>query len=607
LVVCFQFRVALRDVNPPIWRSFRVPVTFDFAQLHEAIQTACGWKNSHLYEFVPLHARGPAIVPEAADNECFNWGQVLLVDWFGERGERKRGCGYWYDFGDDWFHDITLEEVVEAAAPELLDGARAFPPEDCGGIPGYEQCVSVLERSLTGDANTAAFSDVDSDRLEWLGDWTPEHFDLAATREEFAQVMRPRPAEEPRFDRATGPRLEQAFEPEAPEEAIKFAQRLGRIVGAGSLAPSRPDGRTALPCWGRIARKKCTGQLFLQRVQHGSGSGIHWSCPGCGKDGIVSGWEGGRFDLSRNERSTGAQQTLRIPRASFEALLDDRTLLLEDERLLCSALPSAGQVALIGTRDELEDLHNATCAAANHAASRAQQKRLDKVIECLDATLQGRPSKRVYSPDVKRATKDLDLLDPELDSLQLFAETARSILMSSLLSKKGFVHFLHQHALGIRGIRRLNVALAIDDPVQLEAVLEGFVEIRSRDSGQAFVDVASTYLASFLRDVAAHFARTRHVETVSALVLRAAVCVVEITMRNGSASGTSHEVRRVRDLVLDLWCANPMPTLAPLGELLLGTVRLKRERTAFAKELSKRREASGDPDGILASLLAQLP
>ena len=91
-----------------------------------------------------------------------------------EPSERYRTL---YDFGDSWLHNVTLigtSTLAERFTRELQDGARAFPPEDCGGLPGYEDCVAVLE---TGE-------DPEGIR-EWIGDWRPEAFDLQAERERF--------------------------------------------------------------------------------------------------------------------------------------------------------------------------------------------------------------------------------------------------------------------------------------------------------------------------------------------------------------------------------------------------------------------------------------
>jgi hypothetical protein len=53
--------------------------------------------------------------------------------------------------------------------PACLAGARACPPDDCGGPPGYERLVDAL-RDPTQKAN--------AELLEWCGDWNPETFDL---------------------------------------------------------------------------------------------------------------------------------------------------------------------------------------------------------------------------------------------------------------------------------------------------------------------------------------------------------------------------------------------------------------------------------------------
>lgn len=94
--------------------------------------------------------------------------------------------------GDGWEHEVVLKGVVEL--PErfkrrLVGGARAFPPEDCGGIPGYEECCEAVRLS---DEELADLEKRDpetweamQDRRGWVGDWDPERFDLEATRRWF--------------------------------------------------------------------------------------------------------------------------------------------------------------------------------------------------------------------------------------------------------------------------------------------------------------------------------------------------------------------------------------------------------------------------------------
>jgi Plasmid pRiA4b ORF-3-like protein len=87
--------------------------------------------------------------------------------------------GYEYDLGDSWEHEVLLEKLVPAEPgrryPSCLDGARACPPEDCGGTGGYEQLIDALADPRHPDHD---------DLLHWLGmekgtDFDPARFDPA--------------------------------------------------------------------------------------------------------------------------------------------------------------------------------------------------------------------------------------------------------------------------------------------------------------------------------------------------------------------------------------------------------------------------------------------
>ena len=70
---------------------------------------------------------------------------------------------YEYDFGDGWQHELRIEEIVApdekpAEHPVLLAGERACPPEDIGGVPGYEGFL-------------AAISDPENENYEEMRDW----------------------------------------------------------------------------------------------------------------------------------------------------------------------------------------------------------------------------------------------------------------------------------------------------------------------------------------------------------------------------------------------------------------------------------------------------
>ncbi len=98
-------------------------------------------------------------------DECkFKINQLLTKE--------KDKIGYWYDFGDDWHHDVLLEKILDfdknQRLPVCIKGRRACPFEDCGGIGGYEYMLEVIN-----DKNHSEYHDM----REWLGLEDDEIFD----------------------------------------------------------------------------------------------------------------------------------------------------------------------------------------------------------------------------------------------------------------------------------------------------------------------------------------------------------------------------------------------------------------------------------------------
>jgi hypothetical protein len=153
----FRLRIELDQTEPLVWRRIEVIASSTFWDLHVAIQDAFGWLDYHLYEFevgrvrigVPDELAEEAIVP--------SW-TVPLSKYLG----KVRTLSYLYDFGDDWHHTVHLEEVKEARDgnyPRCLAGENATPPEDCGGVHGFEE----LKKALT-QPKTAKYRDI----RDWL-------------------------------------------------------------------------------------------------------------------------------------------------------------------------------------------------------------------------------------------------------------------------------------------------------------------------------------------------------------------------------------------------------------------------------------------------------
>jgi hypothetical protein len=67
--------------------------------------------------------------------------------------------------------------------------------------------------------------------------------------------------------------------------ARRFAQYLGRIVGAGTANMAGPTVHTALPCRRRPGRQPCPDRLVVRRSQ--APPQIDWACPGCGEEGML--------------------------------------------------------------------------------------------------------------------------------------------------------------------------------------------------------------------------------------------------------------------------------------------------------------------------------
>lgn len=179
----FQLRVTLEDVAPPVWRTLLVPSTITLTALHVVVNEAMGWADSHLHQFVLRDRRfGDLSMPDAGDDLGLEDERKHRLDELIGKGQ---SIGYEYDFGDGWSHEVKVEKTVELDGrfvyPLCVGGARACPPEDCGGPGGYEHLLEVLKNSKAEDHD---------DLVAWVGGhFDPEGFDVnrinAALRERF--------------------------------------------------------------------------------------------------------------------------------------------------------------------------------------------------------------------------------------------------------------------------------------------------------------------------------------------------------------------------------------------------------------------------------------
>jgi hypothetical protein len=166
----YQIKVTLRDSKPPIWRRIQVRSDTRLDQMHTILQEVMGWDSYHLHQFIIFGD----YYGEPHDDFDFidmkDHRKYKLNDFLTEAGVK---FVYEYDFGDSWEHILLLEKILsaekDAQYPVCLKGKRACPPEDVGGIWGYEDFLEAI-----ADPEHEEHEDY----LEWIGgDFDPEEFD----------------------------------------------------------------------------------------------------------------------------------------------------------------------------------------------------------------------------------------------------------------------------------------------------------------------------------------------------------------------------------------------------------------------------------------------
>jgi hypothetical protein len=178
----YQLKVALRGVSPSIWRRVQVWEDCTLDQLHRVLQVAMGWENYHLYEFriggAMYRDPHPENEPEILNAKRTRIGNVLP----GIGAEFE----YLYDFGDCWQHDLVLEAILEpsqdALYPRCAGGERSCPPEDVGGIGGYEHYLQAM-----ADASHEEHEDM----MAWRGPFDPETFSAGKVNKLLEKKFRP--------------------------------------------------------------------------------------------------------------------------------------------------------------------------------------------------------------------------------------------------------------------------------------------------------------------------------------------------------------------------------------------------------------------------------
>jgi hypothetical protein len=167
----FEIKATLTGVKHEINRTFRVQSDINLQVLHEVFQALFAWENFHLHFY--RDSKGGDIPIKKEDQVLLS--EVLSIG---------HNLTYVYDYGDSWTIDLTLLNSFEDSTPNVyplcIGGLRKAPPEDSGGVTGYEMALELMLGDKKKDYSLIS---------EWYGDdYDPEYFNLEETNKALYQL-----------------------------------------------------------------------------------------------------------------------------------------------------------------------------------------------------------------------------------------------------------------------------------------------------------------------------------------------------------------------------------------------------------------------------------
>jgi hypothetical protein len=189
----YQLKVTLEGIRPSIWRRIQAPGNITLPGLHAILQIAMGWTNSHLHGFKVEEQFYTEPSPDFAEDRVMDERPVRLNQIAPEVGAK---FFYEYDFGDSWKHALVVEQILppdpDAAYPRCIDGKRACPLEDVGGIPGYAEFLAAI-RGILGFYRKAIIAFSKNLRLEVFCHFDPTRyapFEKISFGQKFAKIKK---------------------------------------------------------------------------------------------------------------------------------------------------------------------------------------------------------------------------------------------------------------------------------------------------------------------------------------------------------------------------------------------------------------------------------
>jgi hypothetical protein len=173
----YELKISLNDTKPEIWRFIQVDSNISLNELHHVIQISMGWTNSHLYSFKIDEIEYS--LPE------YNYDYLTYGDSRSKKIKdfQEESFIYLYDFGDYWEHTIQLISKIEGKKllhPICLDGKGTCPPEDVGGIHGFNEFLKIMKDKSHPERKSY---------IEWYGSvFKPDNVNLAEINKSLAKL-----------------------------------------------------------------------------------------------------------------------------------------------------------------------------------------------------------------------------------------------------------------------------------------------------------------------------------------------------------------------------------------------------------------------------------
>lgn len=181
--VIYQIKIRLLGIEPSIWRRIQTP-DMPLSVLSHAIEVAMGWESCHMhqFEFNKKVYGDPSFLEEVRDEY-----EYYLSDFLPHGSREQPKLLYLYDFGDSWEHEVKIEKQFASAPDEIwngpicIEGENACPPEDCGGMWGYQDILDAKSDPAARD-DYDGFIDLDLIK--------PEEFDLKSVNARLTAIHR---------------------------------------------------------------------------------------------------------------------------------------------------------------------------------------------------------------------------------------------------------------------------------------------------------------------------------------------------------------------------------------------------------------------------------